>query len=692
MPAQPPPQAQANVQFSLTVPRVAAGAARSARFIASSVRSGAVRINGGSPQIVELTAGSPGCTAAPSGITCTFTLAAAPGNDTFAVALYDGSGASGTLLATGTSTATVVAGIVNTVGITVGGIVANVALALATTTPVQGTPATIPLTVTATDPDGNTIVGDPYAAPIALTNSDGSGATLLSTSTVSEPGQAINLTYSGAPLHNATLSATVAGAQVGVAPAVLTPKTESTVGWTTFQFNAQRTGYNPSETVCCRSAPVQIWATTLGDPYLVTQPLFADNVFTPRVAGGAYVDLVYVGDNHGNLYALDAADGSIVWSRALAAQVVLACADIPDKTFGITGTPALDRSANRLYVVDGAGLLWALDPATGALAAGWPAGGVRVVDNPVFDHVYSAITLDLPRHTLYVPTASYCDIGNNHGSLRSVDLTSANVIADFWFGATTGLFGGGMWGFGGVALDPISGDVFGASANMRGAPNAETALYSDMVIRWASQNVTTVLQTFRSPLAEPDDDFGASPSLFPDPAGGQCAAVQKKDGVLYVFDVGNGGLASTQMLGVGGPTSEGFNLAEPGYDPVTRMVYLGNAVDGPLPHGVYAFNVHAGPGAGLVSASGRTEQLHHAGDRERRGVHRSRVAGRRVRRAERSAALAFRRRDRRRRLRRAHRRRRDAVRRRVGRQAPRLRAAGERAERTGAPARRALIA
>lgn len=48
------------------------------------------------------------------------------------------------------------------------------------------------------------------------------------------------------------------------------------------------------------------------------------------------------------------------------------CGDIPDQTFGVTDAATIDHAHNRIYVVDGTGLLWAFDLATGNVSPGWP--------------------------------------------------------------------------------------------------------------------------------------------------------------------------------------------------------------------------------------------------------------------------------------------------------------------------------
>jgi hypothetical protein len=135
------------------------------------------------------TSPSIGCTAT----ACSGTVNAPVGSDTFAVVLYDGAGGTGNALSTGTATQTIVADQANNVNLTFNGVVASLAVALGASG-TAGTAATIALTVTALDADGNTIVGpgnyvnaSGAAVTIALSDSDASGATTPSQTSFTAP-------------------------------------------------------------------------------------------------------------------------------------------------------------------------------------------------------------------------------------------------------------------------------------------------------------------------------------------------------------------------------------------------------------------------------------------------------------------------------------------------------------------------
>ncbi len=186
------------VTFTITIPRATSSTSRHLQYISASTASASVSVNAGAP-----------VTAACS-TTCTLTINAPVGLDTFNASLYD---ASHVLLSQGSTSATIGATIANVVAIAFGGQVAKIQLASAVTHLVPGTLATTAtVSVTVLDADNNTIVGtDPYANPITLSNSDASGNTTVSTISITSPAvSSVTFTYNG--------SGTLAGNTVTITP------------------------------------------------------------------------------------------------------------------------------------------------------------------------------------------------------------------------------------------------------------------------------------------------------------------------------------------------------------------------------------------------------------------------------------------------------------------------------------------
>ena len=213
LPAQSQNAALSSGKALLTIPNPAtstSSTSRKAQFIASSAVSVGLTVNGGTPAYSDVSASSSLCSATTSGRTCAIPLGAPAGNATFGFTLYDGPNGSGKSLGTGTATQMVVIGTAFTVPVAMGGIVASVAVMVPV---IDAGPTSVPVTVTAKDADGNTIVGPaPYPSPITLTDSDATGTLTLSQTTVNTPNDAITLAYSGSALSSAaSISATATG-------------------------------------------------------------------------------------------------------------------------------------------------------------------------------------------------------------------------------------------------------------------------------------------------------------------------------------------------------------------------------------------------------------------------------------------------------------------------------------------------
>jgi len=207
----------------LTIPnRTASSAKRTPKFVSASAVSVAVSINGGTPTYTDVSTSSTACTSSASGRTCTIPLNAPAGSDTFTFSLYDQANGAGNLLGTGSVSQTV-GNSAFTLAVSIGGVVASLVI---TVPVIDYGPTSVPVTATAKDADGNTIIGPvPYTTPITLTNSDTTGTLTLSTTTVISPTTPVTLTYTGGALTSAaTISATLSGlASSAITPASVLP-------------------------------------------------------------------------------------------------------------------------------------------------------------------------------------------------------------------------------------------------------------------------------------------------------------------------------------------------------------------------------------------------------------------------------------------------------------------------------------
>jgi outer membrane protein assembly factor BamB len=316
------------------------------------------------------------------------------------------------------------------------------------------------------------------------------------------------------------------------------------------------------------------WSADIGGRF-VASPLYAANV---DFGGGGVENVVYAATNSGTVSALRAGDGTVLWTRQVSGTVQTC-----DQTYGISSTPVLDRSRNRLYVAGADGLLFALDLATGATVAGWP---LRVVDLTGTEYVWGGLALAGDR--LYVPVASYCDKPDQNGypadgRLVAVDVDSATVAAAFDVVPGPNDMGG-IWAYGGVSIDPLTGHLWATTGNSWVYEREcdcilESAGYAESVVELdQSLNVVAWNRPEGIPQVE-DNDFGATPLLFEPPGCPPMAAANAKNGRVYAWLRGNLGGGPVWTVRAGPDTLDTAFVGQPSYSTDLNMLYVSDARD-----------------------------------------------------------------------------------------------------------------
>lgn len=187
------------------------------RYVSPSTQSMTVVVAGGAvpTQTYNLTPASSSCSTSAGELTCSETAFFPPGQQTITIALYDQQNGSGHQLSTASEEVTIATGAVTNVSVTLNGVPSTAKVLLngsASLNIPQGTPTSIPASVTAYDADNNIIMTPgSYSAPVTLSDSDGSGATMLSTTSVTAPGANITLSYNGANVSTATITPGING-------------------------------------------------------------------------------------------------------------------------------------------------------------------------------------------------------------------------------------------------------------------------------------------------------------------------------------------------------------------------------------------------------------------------------------------------------------------------------------------------
>jgi polyvinyl alcohol dehydrogenase (cytochrome) len=257
-------------------------------------------------------------------------------------------------------------------------------------------------------------------------------------------------------------------------------------------------------------------------------------------ASPAVVDgVVYIGAWDGVMYALDADDGSLLWSYRTRSA--------PGAAFGpIVSSAAVAeariRGQHRRLVIFGAGpFLYALDAHDGSevwvtgVGSGDPDDVAQVESSPL-----------VHGRTVYVGMDVHNKPGDRTGGVRggmlAIDVRTGSVIWKFSSEEHAGQPAsgcGGVWGS--PALDADTGLLYFGTANcpaVNGNPDLPMEEVTALVARTGEH-----VWTFR-PHEPPDvdDDFGATPNLFRDANGRLVLGAANKDGDYYALDPASGEL------------------------------------------------------------------------------------------------------------------------------------------------------
>ncbi len=313
-------------------------------------------------------------------------------------------------------------------------------------------------------------------------------------------------------------------------------------------YDNQRSGVNPAETVLTTQ---NVNANQFGKLFQVEvdDELYASLLYASAVRiGDVAHNVIYAATVSNTLYAIDADQGEVLWSRgyngsgrATRIQDTGAfggCFNVTEHT-GITGTPAIDGATQTLYLVthtltNGQQQHWlhAVDITSGAERAGSPI----VIGADGFNSTYAnqRPALALSRGVVYVAFASHCDAGAYHGWLMGFDATTLARTA--LVNVTPNGNQGGIWmGGAGPAFD-AAGNMYIATGN--GSFNGSSQ-FSMSLVKFSPRSLDRYgyfTPSNYASLNNEDLDLGsAGPSFVPDQ---NLVVIGGKGGTMYVLNSG----------------------------------------------------------------------------------------------------------------------------------------------------------
>ncbi len=271
-------------KFAIRIPRGKHG-----HFVSPNTKSMKISVNGKADGTYSLSATSKGCRLGDDSLQCSFTVLIPSGKDTIAVSTFSSSNGTGRALSTGSVTQKISRGQLAVVPLTLAGVVSSISITLGNASPPAGTPAAVPVYVTAFDASGAMIVGPAnYTAPIALSNGDSSGNTTLSTTTVASPSTSVTLNYTGASIVSAAIGASDGTAVAPNAAFAPTPRI-----FASFALPPSLGG-NTAALAIAPGPDVNVWYTSGGTVNAVVKltPSGVSTTYigglTPNLTSGAY--------------------------------------------------------------------------------------------------------------------------------------------------------------------------------------------------------------------------------------------------------------------------------------------------------------------------------------------------------------------------------------------------------------------
>lgn len=376
--------------------------------------------------------------------------------------------------------------------------------------------------------------------------------------------------------------------------------------WLTYGHSEARQGYNPAETTLSDSTVPSLtekWQASLSGPVL-TQPLLATGVSI----NGIKTEVVYAADLNGEVRAFRASTGATIWSTNVPTKSTSSCppgsATINNPQVGVIGTPTIDKPNDRMFLVAGNGMLYALAIGTGLPLPGYPANIMDVANANGISQVFGSPSYDRSNGLLFVETAGLCEDASSQGEVIEInvgtDNTTTPFVVDRWFPtAASGAGGGGMWGPGGAVINSRRGYVYTATGNAFATP--ENIDYAEHVVKLDYS--LNVIGADGPTLTGTDVDFGSTPLLYHPPGCPLLLAVMNKSGKVFIYKAGsisNGPLQTitvTQTAGVGG------FIGMVSYDPPSNQLFFGNnqnnTVNLAYKHGLIAMGIRSTCKAGL---------------------------------------------------------------------------------------------
>jgi outer membrane protein assembly factor BamB len=239
--------------------------------------------------------------------------------------------------------------------------------------------------------------------------------------------------------------------------------------------------------------------------------------------------VIYEGSNSGEFYAINLSTGAVIWKEFLGFEAKTLCRAQGFYAAAASGIDPTSK-APTIYAASGDGNVYALRAADGTVLWKSPVN----VPDPGTNDYFSYSSPEIANGKLYIGIASECD--NDHspvsirGGLAALDQATGNRVATYYT-VPAGQMGGSIWSSPAIAAD---GSVIVTTGD---DPGSATAGDSQSVVR-LDPNTLARLDGYQLVTATSDSDFGGSPTIFTAKIGGVTTAMVgacNKNGFYYAW-------------------------------------------------------------------------------------------------------------------------------------------------------------
>jgi outer membrane protein assembly factor BamB len=248
----------------------------------------------------------------------------------------------------------------------------------------------------------------------------------------------------------------------GVSTAVPAGSTVTQTNFPAFMHDAQHSGFSPDATAITPSSTLSLQWTFQEQRVGGFPPRF---FATPLVIQG----VIYIGSNSGQFYAINLSSGAVIWKEFLGVELKVTCRQLG---FLATAASGIDPTSGALtiYAASGDGNIYALRAVDGTILWKSPVN----VPDPGTNDYFAYSSPEIANGKIYEGISSECDKKSSpdvvRGGLAELDQATGNRLATYYT-VPAGHTGGSIWSSPAIATD---GSVFVATGDGNGVPSTDT--------------------------------------------------------------------------------------------------------------------------------------------------------------------------------------------------------------------------